>query len=57
MDLKKQGMEIFTPDPESFLTCTSCGFPKKLLKHFHNGGIQYKYLTGFEFTRLIQKKR
>lgn len=55
MQLKKQGLEPFTPDYKRILTVNPLDFDIKFRKYFNGNEIKVGKLRGFEFTRPIKK--
>lgn len=57
IELKRQGLEAFTPTWDSIITTSPDSFPFKIAKHFKGMEIQAGKLRlrGYEFTRSISK--
>lgn len=52
MQLRRMGMEAFTPPWDSTITCSMWYIPPRAYKHFKDGQIQCGKLRGYEFTRI-----
>lgn len=53
MQLKRQGLEIFTPHYDSMITTSIWNLSVKISKHWSNGQIKAGKMRGFEFVRPI----
>ena len=56
MVLRRQGLEIYKPDPNSIITISPWNVPDKIRKHFKGDTILVGKMKGYEFTRLRAKK-
>jgi hypothetical protein len=56
MQLRRMGLEVFTPDPKAMISTSSWNFPSKLLKHYKDGCIEAGRLSEYEFTKVRKKK-
>ncbi len=55
IQLKRMGLEVFIPDPNSIITTFPGNLPKKKHKHFNGNEIKAGKMTGYEFTRSLNK--
>lgn len=56
MQLRKMGLEVFTPDPKALISISPWNLPTKIFKHFKDGCIEAGRMKGYEFTQIRRKK-
>lgn len=55
IELRRKGLEAFTPPYDSMITTSPSSFPHKIAKHFNGYEIQAGKMRGYEFTRIWKK--